>query len=227
MIRIRQPARSCSIAAMGALIIGLASCNILGPASYLAFGQGNADAEYELLDRSTVVFVDDRSNAIPLNSSRIRRAIADQVSADLMANEVLTDTISSRDAMATARERDREGDLLTIEAIGESVGAEQVIYVEMVSFRGSPDGFTPRPTASCRVKVIDVPNRARLFPGLDAEVPWRDVTVVSPSISTELYRSDSGRRQIEQLLAALLGDRVGKLFYAHVPDEVGSRLEPR
>jgi hypothetical protein len=214
--------------AVPAVACGLmASCNILAPATYLALGQGKVDAAYDPQDRPTVVFVDDRHNAIPLNATRIRREIADKVSTGLMEQDVVTEVISPRDAMAMARNRDREGQLMSIEAIGEAVGAQQVIYVEMTNFQGSPDGYSPRPTAGCRLKVIDVPNRERLFPGLDSDQSWYPVRVVSPPISPELYTSNEGRRQIESVLAVLLGDQVAKLFYRHVPDELGTRLNPQ
>jgi hypothetical protein len=215
------------VAVAAGALAALASCNILGPAAYFALGQPKADALYEPVDRPTVVFVDDRHNVIPMNATRIRREIADKVSTDLMEQEVLTQVISSRDAMAMARNQDREGRLMSIEAIGETVGAEQVIYVEMVSFQGSPDGYSPRPTAACRLKVVDVPNRERLFPGPDADQPWQPVAIVSPPISPDLYASDEGRRQIESVLAVLIGDQIAKLFYAHVPDEIGTRLDPQ
>ena len=210
--------------AAGAL---LSACNILGPAAYIAMGQPEVEAQYELLDRPTVVFVDDRMNAIPINSSRLRRAIADQVTMDLMEREILTQTISPRDAVALARNSDRRGELLSIQSIGEKLGAEQVIYVEMISFRGSPDGFTPRATGSCRVKVIDTVKHSRLFPAPDALAGYEEVQVVSPPFSPELFQSSQGRAEIERMLAALLGDRVGKLFYEWVPDEIGTRLQSR
>jgi hypothetical protein len=174
----------------GALVVCalMGSCNYLAPAAYLAFGQPKAPALYEPLDRSTVVFVDDRNNAIPMNATRIRREIADQVSTALMEQEVITD---------------------------------------MISFQGSPDGYSPRPTASCQLKIIDVANRARLFPAPGGDQPFFPVTVISPPISPELYTSTDGRRQIETILAVLLGDQIGKLFYKHVPDELGTRLDPQ
>jgi hypothetical protein len=205
----------------------LVSCNYLAPAAYLAFGQPKAPALYEPEDRPAVVFVDDRHNAIPMNATRIRREIADRVSTELMEQDVLTDVISTRDAMAMARNRDREGRLMSIDAIGEAVGAQQVIYVEMVSYQGSPDGYQPQPTASCRIKVIDVPNRQRLFPAPDADQPFFPVTVVSPPISPDLYTSTDGRRQIERALAVMLGSQIAKLFYKHQPDALGTRLTPQ
>lgn len=222
MRRVARAGRLLLLGAVGALGT---SCNIIGPAAYLTMGQPKREAAYELADRPTVVFVDDRMNAIPINASRLRRAIADKATQDLMDQEILTTTISPRDAMTLARNSDREGELLSIGEIGQRVGAEQVIYVEMISFRGSPDGFTPRAAGACRVKVIDTVSRTRLFPPPDDEKEYVEVQAVSPPFSMELFQSSQGRAQIEQMLAGLLGDQVGKLFYKHVPDEIGSHLK--
>lgn len=216
--------RAAAAAAIALVASALASCNYLGPAAYLAMGQPKKPAQYELIDRPTVVFVDDRMNAIPINSSRVRRMIADKVTMQLMTEEVLTTTIEPRDAMATARNRDRDGSLMSIEAIGQAVGAEQVIYVEMTTFRGSPDGFTPRATGSCTVKVVDAINKTRLFPPPDADKGAAVVQVVTLPFDIELFKTSQGRSQIEAILAEMMGDQVAKLFYPHVPDEIGSRL---
>lgn len=215
------------VAVIAAAAATLGSCNILQPAAYLAMGQTKKPAMYELEDRPTLVFVDDRNNAIPINSSRVRRQIADDVSKQLMTRDLVTVTISPRDAMALSRNRDREGNLMSMGELGETVGAEQLIYVEMLSYRGSPDNVTARPVAACRVKVIDVVNRVRLFPAPDAERDWQDVAVQGPQMSPDLYRSSDGRAQIEQLLSAEIADKVTRLFYKHIPDELGSRLTPQ
>ena len=205
----------------------ICSCNILSPAAFLAMGPTKTPAMYELEDRPTVVFVDDRNNAIPINSSRVRRGIADMVSKELMAQDLLSRTISPRDAMSLARQRDREGNLMSMGAIGQAVGAEQLIYIEMLSFRGSLDNITPRPSAVCRLKVIDVVTRTRLFPPAGGEKDWQQVPVLGLPMSLELYRHSEGRRQIELSLTTAIADKVAKLFYKHVPDALGSRLTPQ
>ena len=217
--------------ALPALLLGAAlpagGCNIITPAAYIAMGQPKAAARYQLEDRSTVVFVDDRENAIPANASRVRQEIADKVSKDLLEQKILTNVISPRDAMALARSHDRQGNLLSVEALGEAVGAQQVIYVEMASFRGSVDNQAPRPAAACMVKVVDVEQRRRLFPPADVEKASEEVFALGEPMSQVLYRSSQGRRQVEQTLADLMGDRVAKLFYKHVPEELGTRLNPK
>ncbi len=205
----------------------LSACNILQPAMYLAVGPTKVPARYVLENRPTVVFVDDRNNAIPINSSRARRAIADDVTKQLMSRRLVTQTISPRDAMALARNQDREGKLMSMQAIGETVGAEQLIYIEMLRYRGSPDNVTSQPTAECRLKVIDIVNKTRLFPPPGAERDWQAVVVQAAPVSPELYRSTAGRRQIEQLLVAAIAGQVTQLFYKHIPDELGSRLTPQ
>ncbi len=205
----------------------LGACNILQPAAYLAMGQPKVPAKYELENRPTVVFVDDRNNAIPINSSRVRRAVADDVTRQLMSRKLVMMTISPRDAMALSRNQDRQGKLMSMGAIGETVGAEQLIYIEMLSYRGSPDNVTPRPSAACRLKVIDIVNKTRLFPGPDADKNWQEIIVQTAPVSPELYRSSAGRREIEQMLSAAIADKVTELFYKHIPDELGSRLTPQ
>ena len=219
--------RSVAITAAVAVAAILGACNILQPAAYLAFGRTKVPALYELEDRATVVFVDDRNNAIPINSTRVRRAVAEGVTEQLMTRELVTVTVSPRDAMALSRNRDREGDLMSMGALGEAVGAEQLIYVEMLSYRGSPDNVTARPVAACRVKIIDVVNKSRLFPPPGAEKAWQDVIVTGDTVNPELYRSSAGRREIEQMLASGIADRVTKMFYKHVPNELGSKLTPQ
>ena len=205
----------------------LSACNILGPAVYLVKGQPKVPAKYVLEDRPTVVFVDDRNNAIPINSSRARRAIADDITRQLMSRKLVMETISPRDAMALSRNQDRAGKLMSMQSIGEAVGAEQLIYIEMLKYRGSPDNVASRPEAMCRLKVIDIVNKTRLFPPPGADNHWQNVSARGATVSPELYRSSAGRRQIEQLLTAAIADRVTKLFYKHIPDALGSRLTPQ
>ena len=212
---------------IASVAVFLGACNILGPAVYMIKGQPKAPAKYELENRTTVVFVDDRNNAIPINSSRVRRAVADDVTKQLMSRNIVTKTISPRDAMALSRSQDREGKLMSMAAIGEAVGAEQLIYIEMLSYRGSADNVTPRPSAMCRLKVIDIVSKTRLFPAPGLENDWQQVIVQGAPVSPELYRSSVGRRQIEKILTEAIADKVTKLFYRHIPDELGSRLTPQ
>ncbi len=211
------------VAATGA---ALGSCNIVGPAAYLIGGQTKVDAQYALSDRPTVVFVDDPNNLLPDRS--LRRLIGDKVSQELMVRNLVTTTISPADALAVAG-RERFGEQMPIDAIGRAVGAEQVVFIDMVSFSLTPDNVTPRPVGACQVKVIDVTNRERLFPTPDGEFRGSSgypVQVAMRQISLDRYRTTSSRRSIREQLANEIADQITKVFYRHVPDELGSHLNP-
>ena len=211
------------VAAAGA---SLSACNILAPAAYILGGQDKVDAQYALPDRPTVVFVDDPKNLLPDRS--LRRIIGDKVAQDLMVRKLVTTTISSGDALAVAS-RESYGQKMAIDAIGRAVGAEQVVFVDMVSFSLSPEGFTPRPSGACQVKVIDVANRERLFPTADDGLSGASsypVQVAMREISLERYRTTSSRRQIREELANEIADQITKVFYRHVPRELGRNLNP-
>ncbi len=211
------------VAAAGA---ALSSCNILKPAAYIIGGQDKVDAQYALPDRPTVVFVDDPENILP--HRYLRRIIGDKVAQDLMVRKLVTTTISSADALAVAS-RESYGQKMAIDAIGRAVGAEQVVFVDMKAFSLSPEGFTPRPSGVCHIKVIDVENRERLFPTADdgmrgaASYP---VQVAMREVSLERYRTTSSRRQISEQLANEIADQITKVFYRHVPRELGRNLNP-
>ncbi len=145
-----------------ALMMLLTGCNIIAPLAILLAPDPKVEAAYKLQDRPTVVFVDDRHGVV--SPTTLRRVLADRISQDLMLKKVVTQTISPRDAEAVARQRDSHNSMLPIDAIGRAVGAEQVIYVEIIEFTDRIDRYTPRPKGACRVRVLDVTNRVRLFP---------------------------------------------------------------
>jgi hypothetical protein len=205
----------------------VAGCNIAGPVAYFIEGPPTRAAQYTLLDRPTIVFVDDRANTIGTNAPAIRRAIAEKVSEDLMVKKLVTTTISPRDAMGVVATSDRHGELMPIDAIGRAVGAEQIIYVQMLSFSGTSDGATPRPTAVCRVRVIDVVERTRLFPPPDTEEASRLMEVQTREIDPAMLRSAASRLKVYQALADETGEQIAKLFYKHEVKELGGSLEPR
>ena len=212
------------------LVIGagaaMFSCNILAPAAYIIGGQDKVDAQYALADRPTVVFVDDPNNLLP--DRALRRIIGDKVAQELMVRKLVTTTISSADALAVAG-RESYGQKMAIDAIGRTVGAEQVVFIDMVSFSLSPDNVTPRPQGACYLKVIDVANRERLFPTADDGFSGTDsypIQVAMRAVSIERYRTTSSRRQIREELANEIADQVTKVFYRHVPRELGRNLNP-
>jgi len=202
----------------------LVACNYITPAAYLIEGPPSNDAQFTLPDRKTVVFVDDQKNVLP--RTQLRSIIGDKVGSDLMNEKLVSETIASRDAVAVTRRDESAGKPMAISQIGEKVGADLVIYVRMGNFELSEPGGNPLPKASALVKVIDVTNRVRLFPA-DTENPGTEVFTQMREISPDLYDSTSGRRQIEDMLATELGNRVAKVFYKHEKSELGKGIGVR
>jgi hypothetical protein len=208
----------------------LTACNILAPAAYFLGGTGKVDAEYELNEYKTVVFVDDRGNVIASNAPALRLAIADQLVDELIDNKALPAglILDPRDAQGLVRSRDRHGELLPIDEIGRLVGADQIIYIEMIQFALTPDGVTPTPTAACRMRVIDVANRKRLFPDPeDTQQPFRQVSTKLQAVDPQLFESRASRVGVYKTMAAKLGRDLGKIFYRHEAVDLGERLQPR
>ena len=161
--KMKYPARWISQVAAWVAGIFLVSCNYLVPASYIIDGPPSIDAQYTLPDRKTVVFVDDRTNL--LSRTQLRAVIGDKVSTELMKQGLVTDTIATRDAIAIARKDETVDKPIPISEIGQRVGADTIIYVQIEDFALSAPGGIARPSAQATVKVIDVSGRSRLYPG--------------------------------------------------------------
>jgi hypothetical protein len=97
----------------------------------------------------------------------------------------------------------------------------------MVQFQDLPQDLTPRPTAACRVRVIDVESRRRVYPGPDAQEPSRLLQITTREVDPGLYGTRSGRLQVLESLAVETGQQIAKLFYKHERKELGGNLNPR
>jgi len=211
--------------ALATALAVMSNCNIITPIAVIVEGPPTIDAEYKLPDRTTVVFVDDRRNI--LADFAIRRYIGDKVSEHLLRAGVLTDAISTGDALSVAG-REQAGALMPIEQIGKEVGAAQLIYIELLKFSLEAPNGQPTAIAELQVKVIDVENRARQFPGTGAENPARFMMVtLPPDQAFQPMLGRSARREAEYTLADMVADQVSKLFYEHergIP--LGHRMAP-
>ncbi|MGE3109485.1 MAG: hypothetical protein AB7G11_10545 [Phycisphaerales bacterium] len=186
---------------------GLASCNIVGGATYLIAGPEKVPALYELdPKKKTVVLIDDR---IPVVNSRVNRVrigvAAERVLLDDAKIEVV---ISSQDMLALA-EREKGSQPRGVVELGEEVGAEVVISALMVSFSLTPDGQTYQPAAVVQVKVMDVAKKEKLWPA----PPQRNY-VLSVSAPQRQGNPPKTLSEVEAAYASL-ADRVG-LAIAHL-----------
>lgn len=199
------------------------ACNILGAGAFIVAGPPKRDAAYVLpKDRPTVVVVDDRRNVV--NPTPLRKEIADQVAQELLDRELVATVIDPRDAMAAMAREDRYNEPMAMDEIGRAVGADVVIYIDMLRFTNTPDGQTPRPVANGAVRVIDVVNRTRLFPAGDGDADGRPVQAMLNELDPSVFRTRSSSNKVYRQLAETFGREVAKLFYRHEARELGGNL---
>ncbi len=201
----------------------LSSCNIVAGVAYVVSPDPEQIALFELPQKKTVVFVDDRHNI--MHPSRLKSVVADKITSELLGRELLVDMIAPRDAMRYADSQDRNGSILTIGAIGKAVGASVVIYVETTTFIMSVDGHNPAPLAGCSVRVVDVDTREQLFPAPDSIDAAHKVRAALSRVDPHQLSSVSETRKLSTMLADKLGDAVAKLFYTHTTGRLGENLE--
>lgn len=216
---------ACITFALGA-VAWLAGCNYIVPVAYMIEGPGLIDAEFELRDTVTAVFVDDRENVFPRTSLRamVAESIVDQL---VKEGAVAPDKmIDARDTLALARSLETSSNRLSIERIGREAGAEQVIYVELEGFALTLDGFTPRPTSVCRVKVLDLATSSRVYP-MGAAGEGREIVTQLREVDPASFESFARRRKIEDLLATDTGVEVAKMFHQHDRVDLGENLGVR
>ena len=222
--------RSSSSSTRSRMIAGLllvaasvaAGCNVLVPVAYVIEGPGTIPAEFVLRDTSTVVFVDDRDNAFPRTA--LRAIVGVEITQALIDNKAVTprNLVDARDVIALVRALETSGKRASIERIGREAGVEQVIYVELDGFSLTLDGVTPRPTAVCSVKVLDLAAGMRVFPADGTDN--REVVAQNREVDPALFESFAKRRVVEDDLAIRLGRDVAKLFYEHERVDLGENL---
>ena len=204
----------------------MAGCNIATPIVYVLHPEPQVPAEFTLSNVPTVIFIDDRRNRI--NPTRLRRVIADEATTLLMEKRVISEQfmISPRDAMVMARKQDRSGTIISLEKVGELVGAQQLIYIEVEQFALTYDGITPAPRSISKVKVLDLVSGKRVFPdpGGEGTTDYFTLNVEIPSPSPHGFHTAKIRNEMNDELALLTGERLAKLFYNSMESELGDRL---
>ncbi len=186
------------------------SCNVIAPVAYAIHGPGKVEPQYTLEQPlRTVVFVDDPSSRI--TQRRLRYAIADKATKELLAKRILVDMRDPR-GILTAASNEQYGSQMSISELGRSVDADIVIYAVITDFSMTPEAGAYLPRATMRVKIIDTRDGQRLWPAderghvMNVQIPQRPGT--GPGTTGE-------RVEAEQSLADRAGLGLAQLFYKH------------
>ncbi len=215
-----------SALAIGALAAAFmacaAGCNIAGPAFYFLHGPDKTPAVFALdKNRSTVIFIDDRTNRIP--SRATRDLIGTTAEESLLAEGVVRDMVQSR-KIQTVVARERYGKPMGIAEVGRAVDAQVIVYAWVDQFTLSTDGQTFAPTAALRIKVVDAESGQRLFPGPDTD-GWYAFSVAVPPQQGITPDTAALRQRSEQNLARYTGESLAKLFFEHFSEKSPADLD--
>ena len=186
-------------------------CNVITPVAYAIHGPGKVEPVYTLDEtRKTVVLVDDPSSRI--THRRLRYAVAEKATNELLEKRILTDMLDPR-GILTAAGSERFGEQMSISQLGESVGADIVIYAVVTEFSLSPETGSYLPQANMRVKVVDVHSGQRLWPASESGHLMNVAIAQRPGVTPSNQTGD--RLEIEQDLAQRTGLGLAQLFYKH------------
>ncbi len=213
------------LAVLPLLSMATVSCNIAAPVAYVIGPEPKISALHTIEDKPMVVFVDDRLGRV--SPARLIRTLGDQTSESLLDMEVVETVYRPADAMSFVKQNDRSDNVVSNQDIAEAVGADQLLYIDVVRFELSSGGYSSKPTAVLNVKLLDMEEKAVVFPDPESGRVIHQLVVELPTVDIELYRSLSGRSQIKEQLAIESGDAVARLFYDYEPRTLGNRLESR
>ena len=205
-----------AILCTGTLFLASSGCNIVTPVAYAIHGPEKVMPMYTLdKNASTVIFVDDPSSKIALR--RLRYTIADTATKVLLEQRVLTDMIDPRGILAAAG-KERHSERMSITELGKSVGADIVVYAVVTEFSLFPEAGSYTPTATMRLKVIDVASGERLWPDNEFGHLFK---VAIPQLPSTTGLGASEKIKTESELAARAGLGLAQMFYKHeVPETV-------
>ncbi len=215
MIR-RSVLQTAAVGVFAGLFLWASGCELPGYVAQVVVGPPKIPAVYELMDRPTVVVVDDYHQKLP--GMPLASLMAGRTGEALVDNDAVETLIPST-TIDTLRSRHEDFRKWPIDRIGRQVGAEQVIYISIERFGMTDEQQILRPRVDVRVKVIDVAGGTRMFPAGEAQG--------YPVITTRYYSDMEGASAGTQMYLAnrLMEDaaaKIAKLFYKHKQPEPGS-----
>jgi hypothetical protein len=217
----------------GLLCLGpsLIGCQATAVAVAAVQGPPRAEPQFVLPDVNTAVLIEDPAGH--LSNPGTARQIASTAIYHLRLNEVLPTAVfvDPRELAKLQALLDRDWAATPIDAIGRRVGAQQVIYAEVVAASFASDQMLFRPQVRLEVKIINTEDGRRLWP---PPPPLPDPEAVAPGHPLEVQldadgaaaRAESSRTPSDAIrqLADEAGRALGRLFFEWRVEEPGSSL---
>jgi hypothetical protein len=206
----------CGGAAIACLIgcLALQGCMAVGAIAYKVSPPPKIQAVYKMPSERTLVLVENYRNpgVSDQDAERLGREIADQFKKHKIAPVVDPDKL-----FEYRSDKGNAFDQMTIAAIGRAMGANQVLYVDIVDYGGewtlASDMLHPK--ADIRVRVVDVKTGNTAWPAEAARGYPMNIELQYANIKDTATAMDE-----QEAICQSTADHVAKLFYAHEEDEV-------
>ncbi len=189
-------------------------CNIVGAIASKASPPPTVKAQYKPPATEPVLAVVENPHnpaSVQLESDAIARMLTDQLKVHTVAPVVDSSEIESLRQSKGAGFRH-----MPIDEIGRSLGAKQVIYVNLERFEVERAAGSEMPggNAEARVRVVSADDGAVLWP-IDSAQGYPLMVKVQPEHSATVGAEQSARQRLQTELA----ERVAKLFYDWQDDD--------
>ncbi len=205
-----NPIKPATLLILAILLTCAPGCNLAAPVAYAIHGPEKINPVFSLSENATtVIFVDDPSSKIA--QRRLRYAMADTATDQLLEKRIVKDMLEPR-GIISAASKDSHSSRMSISELGQSVGADYVIYAVITRFSLTPETGAYIPQASLRVKVIDVAQGKRVWPDSEFGHP---LEIQVPQLPGQSPTGSTNRLAIEQQLAQRAGLGLSQLFYRH------------
>lgn len=194
-------------------LLSLTGCPVMGVAAYKVLGPPPVPAKYVPAKEPMLVMVENyqHQSSASAHGELLARMVMREVEINDIAPIIDPDKLQElKDA------HPKDFDKMSIQAIGESLGAKQVMYIELNNSDITPlvggEGYSGKTSAN--VKIIDVSDGATLWPKDIAQ----GYSVSASSKITAAQAQDP--MKVRQKIYTQMSDEIAKLFYKWKPEDM-------
>lgn len=172
-------------------------------------------------DKPLLVLVDD--STLALDDPSLPTFVAALIGQQLVQEKAVKTVIPPEKIAAYAQQRADNFRRTPIDQVGRDLGAEQVIYVNLIKAGLNMEPGVVRPDATAKVRLIDAKTGQRLFPLNIPDGRTVNVAIKARPATGENMRGESTviRRELAQRLAR----DVARLFHKYKPRQPGEPFE--
>jgi hypothetical protein len=210
-------------------LLPLGGCSWIAGASYIVAPPEKIDAKYDLPDKATLVIVDDPRNLVTSPSTLRRIATATRNVLELEKVVVEGGFVGQGELAGYRSELGDRYNTTSLAALAMHLGAKQVIHVEVTGFQMELGGNIIRPAIAMNVKVFDLDERGRVFPGTTDPTTGDSLGASVYELQSQMEARDlSGASASRSIATREMADQAGRdiarLFFDWRVPEVGSEL---